>query len=199
MTVNICPTPSPRRTNPLPHRASWTRLATAASADLEFGRFRVLLRRRQLLADGRPVELGGRALDVLLVLLGADGALVTKEELISRVWPSVVVPEENLKFQVSALRKALGADRDLIRTEFARGYRFIGVLRVNDATAAPDCLGRERLRSASTLPSPAIPGSSPGRGGLGRGPHSCRRSFQSVNWAACIERGRFSGLDTIGV
>ena len=40
-------------------------------------------------------------------------------------------------------------------TEFGRGYRFIGVLRVNDATAAPDCLGRERLQSPATLPSPA--------------------------------------------
>jgi DNA-binding winged helix-turn-helix (wHTH) protein len=198
MTMNIRSKPSPRRGNPLPQGVSWSRRAAAASADLEFGRFRVLLRRRQLLADGVPVELGTRAFDLLMVLLEAEGALVTKEELISRVWPSVVVSEENLKFQVSALRKALGADRDLIRTEFGRGYRFIGVLRVNDATAAPDCLGRERLRSASTLPSPAIPGSSPGRGGLGRGPHSCRRSFQSVNWAACIERGRFSGLDTIG-
>ena len=74
MTVNIRPTPSPRRRDPLPHRASWSRPANAASADLEFGRFRVLLRRRQLLADGVAVELGGRALDVLLVLLEADGA-----------------------------------------------------------------------------------------------------------------------------
>jgi hypothetical protein len=52
---------------------------------------------------------------------------------------------------------------------------------VNDATAAPDCLGRERLRSARILFL-----------------HSCRRSFQSVNWAACIERGRSPGRDTIG-
>ena len=131
MTVNIRPTPSPRRRNPPPHRASWSRPATAASADPEFGRFRVLLRRRQLLADGVPVEVGGRALDVLLVLLEADGALVTKEELISRVWPSVVVSEENLKIQVHALRKALGAHRELILTEFGRGYRFTGVLRTN--------------------------------------------------------------------
>jgi DNA-binding winged helix-turn-helix (wHTH) protein len=131
MTVNIRPTPSPRRRNPLPHRASWSRPATAASADLEFGRFRVLLRRRQLLVDGVAVELGGRVLDVLLVLLEADGALVTKEQLLSRVWPGVVVPEDNLKFQVRALRKALGADRDLILTEFGRGYRFTGVLRIN--------------------------------------------------------------------
>src|SRR5271165_789649 len=189
MTMNIRPKPSPRRRNPLPNGVSWSGRATAASADLEFGRFRVLLRRRQLLADGVSVELGTRAFDLLLALLEADGSLVTKEELISRVWPSVVVSAENLKFQVSALRKALGADRDLIQTEFGRGYRFIGVLRVNDATAAPDCLGRERLRSAPTPPSPAIPGSSPGRGVSGWA-HSCRRSFQSVNWAACTERGR---------
>src|SRR5271165_2212908 len=180
MTMNIRPKPSPRRRNPLPNGVSWSGRATAASADLEFGRFRVLLRRRQLLADGVSVELGTRAFDLLLALLEADGSLVTKEELISRVWPSVVVSAENLKFQVSALRKALGADRDLIQTEFGRGYRFIGLLRVNDATAAPDCQGRERLRSARIL-----------------FPHSCRRSFQSANWAACTERGRFSGLDTI--
>ena len=79
MTINIRPTPSPRRTNALPTGASWSRRATAASANLEFGRFRVLLRRRQLLADGAPVELGTRAFDLLLVLLEADGALVTKK------------------------------------------------------------------------------------------------------------------------
>jgi DNA-binding winged helix-turn-helix (wHTH) protein len=192
MTMNIRPKPSARRRNPLPHGVSWSRRETAASADLEFGRFRVLLRRRQLLADGVPVELGTRAFDVLMVLLEADGALVTKEELLSRVWPGVVVAEENVRFQVAALRKALGADRDVIRTEVGRGYRFIGVLRMNGATAVPDCLGRERPRSAPTLPSPAS------GGGSGRGPHSCRRSFQGVNWAACTERGRFSGLETIG-
>ena len=131
MTMNICPKPSPRRGNPLPHGVSWSDWATAASADLEFARFRVLLRRRQLLADDVPVELGTRAFDVLMVLLEADGALVTKEKLLSRVWPGTVVAEENVKFQVAALRKALGADRDLILTEFGRGYRFTGVLRTN--------------------------------------------------------------------
>ena len=56
---------------------------------VEFGRFRVLLRRRQLLADGVPVELGTRAFDLLLVLSEADGLLVSKEELLSQVWPGV--------------------------------------------------------------------------------------------------------------
>ena len=101
----------------------------AADATLEFGRFRVLLRQRQLLADGVPVEVGTRAFDLLLVLLEADGSLVTKDELLSRVWPGIVVAEENLKVQISALRKALGEDRDFIRTEFGRGYRFTGAVR----------------------------------------------------------------------
>src|SRR5882762_3214492 len=101
----------------------------AAEATLEFGRFRVLLRQRQLAADGVPIELGSRALDLLLVLLQADGSLVTKDELLSRVWPGIVVAEENLKVQISTLRKALGEDRDFIRTEFGRGYRFTGAVR----------------------------------------------------------------------
>jgi DNA-binding winged helix-turn-helix (wHTH) protein len=130
MQPNTRPSSSPRRRNPLPEGGNRSRQATAG-ADLEFGRFRVLSRRRQLLADDVPVELGGRAFDVLMVLLEADGALVTKQELLSRAWPGVVVTEENVKFQVAALRKALGADRELIRTEFGRGYRFTGVLCAN--------------------------------------------------------------------
>jgi DNA-binding winged helix-turn-helix (wHTH) protein len=95
----------------------------------EFGRFRVLMRQRKLVADGVPVELGARALDLLLVLLEANGSLVTKDELLARVWPGIVVAEENLKVQMSALRKALGDDRGLIRTEFGRGYRFTAAVR----------------------------------------------------------------------
>jgi hypothetical protein len=113
--------------------------------------------------------------------LEADGALVSKEELLSRVWPGLVVSEENVKFHVFALRKALGAYRDLIRTEFGRGYRFIGVLRVNAATASFEYLRRERLRSDRIL-----------------FPHICLHSFRSENSAACTERGRYFGLDVVG-
>src|SRR5271165_4619248 len=138
------------RTNPrqIARRRNPRRWVAAA---IEFGRFRVLLRQRQLLADGVLVELGTRAFDLLLVLLDADGLLVTKEELLSRVWPGIVVSEENLKVQVSALRKALGADRDVIRTEFGRGYRFTGVLR---SSSVPNVYRRstpERLRSGTAL------------------------------------------------
>ena len=120
------------RANPPWHVANRSSSA-AAGAALEFGRCRVLLRRRQLLADGVPVELGTRAFDLPLVLLEADGSLVTKEELMRRVWPGIVVSQENLKVQVSALRKALGADRDVIRTEFGRGYRLIATIRWRNA------------------------------------------------------------------
>jgi DNA-binding winged helix-turn-helix (wHTH) protein len=101
----------------------------AAEVTFEFGRFRVLLRRRQLVADGAPIELGTRALDLLVVLLEANGSLVSKDELFSRVWPGIVVSEANLKVQISALRKALGEDRDFIRTEIGRGYRFTAAVR----------------------------------------------------------------------
>src|SRR5271157_3405370 len=159
------------RTNPrqIARRRNPRRWVAAA---IEFGRFRVLLRQRQLLADGVLVELGTRAFDLLLVLLEADGLLVTKEELLSRVWPGIVVSEENLKVQVSALRKALGADRDVIRTEFGRGYRFTGVLCSNDAADECQRPTRAKLRSAPTLPSPAS------GGGVGRGPQNWRQSLR---------------------
>jgi non-specific serine/threonine protein kinase len=77
-----------------------------------------------------PVELGARAFDILMVLIEAEGALVTHDELQSRVWPGIVVARDNLKVQISALRKALGEDRELIRTENGRGYRFTAAVRV---------------------------------------------------------------------
>jgi DNA-binding winged helix-turn-helix (wHTH) protein len=118
----------------------------AAEATLEFGRFRVLLRQRQLVADGVPIELGMRALDLLLVLLDADGSLITKDELMSRVWRGIVVAEENLKTQIFALRKALGDDRDFIRTEFGRGYRFTAAVRSTAARSASERQTRRRRR-----------------------------------------------------
>jgi DNA-binding winged helix-turn-helix (wHTH) protein len=120
----------------------------AADATLEFGRFRVLLRQRQLLADGVPVEMGTRAFDLLLVLLAADGSLVTKDELHSRVWPGIVVAEENLKVHICALRKALGEDRDFIRTEFGRGYRFTAAVRSTVAGNGCQRPTRRRYRSS---------------------------------------------------
>src|SRR5215831_14050815 len=96
------------------HLISQSSFATHDTA-FEFGRFRVLLRQRQLIADGVPVKLETRSLELLFALMEADGSLVTKEELLCRVWPGIIVSEENLKVQISALRKALGEDRDFVR------------------------------------------------------------------------------------
>ena len=135
MTMSSYAGPAPYREIPPPNGA-YSSSPAAADAMLEFGRFRVLLRRRQLVADGVPIELGTRGFDLLLALVEADGSLVTKEELMSRVWPGVVVAQENLKVQISVLRKALGEDRDLIRTEFGRGYRFTAAVRSTLASGA---------------------------------------------------------------
>ena len=122
-----------------------------AEQSLEFGRFRVLLRRRQLLADGMPIELGTRAFELLLVLLEADGALVSKEHLLARVWQGVVVAEDNLKVQVGKLRAALGEDRDLIRNEFGRGYRLTAAVRSTVAWRPSRCPIRRWSWSARGL------------------------------------------------
>src|SRR3954447_12434440 len=92
-------------------------------ASVAFGRFRVLPHRRELLADGQPIKLGGRAFDVLMALIEARGAIVGKDALMARVWADQVVEAHNLEAQISALRAAFGADRDLIRTVARRGYQ----------------------------------------------------------------------------
>jgi predicted ATPase/DNA-binding winged helix-turn-helix (wHTH) protein len=132
--------------------ADWPSIAmnpeTVASTTVEFGRFRVLSHRRELFADNRPVELGARAFDVLMALIEARGAVVSKDALMERVWPDRVVEENNLAFQISALRKAFASDRGLIRTVFGRGYQFTGVIRT--VLARPD----EQMASGVPRPTP---------------------------------------------
>jgi DNA-binding winged helix-turn-helix (wHTH) protein len=123
----------------------------AAEASLEFGRFRVLLRQRLLLADGAPIELGTRAFELLLALLEADGSLVSKEQLLARVWPGIAVAEDVVKVQVFALRRALGEDREYIRTEFGRGYRFIAPVRSTAPWGSHHCPMRHLYRSTEGL------------------------------------------------
>jgi predicted ATPase/DNA-binding winged helix-turn-helix (wHTH) protein len=134
-------------------------------APVEFGRFKVVRHRRELLANGRPVELGGRAFDTLLALIDARGTVLDKDELMSRVWPDRVVEENNLQAQISVLRKVFGADRHLIRTVAGRGYQFTGEVRAaatataatpprmtNLPEAASELIGREaEIREVTAL------------------------------------------------
>src|SRR3954453_21503225 len=92
--------------------------------ELRFGCFRAFLRRRQLFPGEQPIDLSSRAFDILMVLIQARGALVTKDEILSRVWPGIVVEENNLTVHIAALRKGLGQDKGLIQTVFGRGSRF---------------------------------------------------------------------------
>jgi len=108
--------------------------ASESSASFAFGRFLVLRHRRELLADDQPIRLGGRAFDVLMALIEARGAVVSKDALMARVWPDRVVEENNLQSQIMALRRAFGAERDLIRTISGRGYQFTGEIRVLPGT-----------------------------------------------------------------
>jgi DNA-binding winged helix-turn-helix (wHTH) protein len=105
----------------------------------------VLPHRRELLADGQPIRRGGRAFDVLMALIEARGAVVTKDALMARVWPERVVEENNLQAQISALRAAFGAERALIRTVSGRGYQFTGEIRIS---ASPDERASTRMAAA---------------------------------------------------
>jgi DNA-binding winged helix-turn-helix (wHTH) protein/TolB-like protein/tetratricopeptide (TPR) repeat protein len=88
-----------------------------------FGRF-TLEPRRQLLDSGRPVQIGGKALDILSVLAEAKGDLVTKDELMAAVWPGIVVEENAIQVHISAARKALAEHADRLVTVRGKGYRF---------------------------------------------------------------------------
>lgn len=101
-----------------------------ARASIAFGRFRISRHRRELLADDRPLKLGGRAFDVLMALIETPGAIIGKDVLMARVWPDRVVEENNLQAQISALRAVLGAERSLIRTVPGHGYQFTGEVRI---------------------------------------------------------------------
>src|SRR6202035_3988610 len=108
---------------------------------LSFGPFSLLTAERLLKKADESIPLGGRALDILIALTERAGEVVTHQELISTVWPDVTVEEANLRFQMAALRKALGDGRDGARylsNIFGRGYCFVApVTRSTAARTAP--------------------------------------------------------------
>ena len=96
--------------------------ANSRPPDYRFGRCELQPAAQRLLVDGEPVAVGPRAFDLLVALVERAGQLVSKTELLDRVWPGLVVEENNLQVQVSALRKILGPEA--IATVPGRGYRF---------------------------------------------------------------------------
>ncbi|HMF61690.1 MAG TPA: transcriptional regulator, partial [Vicinamibacterales bacterium] len=93
----------------------------------QFGPFLIDIAERMLRRDGETVPLTPKAFDVLVALIEKPGQLISKEELLQKVWPDTFVEESNLAYNIFALRRALGdtAERSLyIETVPKKGYRF---------------------------------------------------------------------------
>lgn len=92
---------------------------------IQIGKLQIDLEQGEIWQDGAMLHVGSRALDILALLIDADGALVSKKEIMERVWPTSCVEENNLQVHIAALRKALGEERHLIRTIPGRGYQLV--------------------------------------------------------------------------
>jgi len=122
--------------------------------EISFGPFRLLPAQRLLLEGDTPVRLGSRAFDILAVLVEHAGRLVSRQELIARVWPNLFVEECNLKIQVSSLRRVLGDGRSGVRyiaTVPGRGYEFVAPVTRADQ-ARPATLRAETQPNPHNLP-----------------------------------------------
>jgi predicted ATPase/DNA-binding winged helix-turn-helix (wHTH) protein len=98
------------------------------------GRWEIDLSTRELRALGICVPIGGRAFDIIATLVRANGELVTKTELMALVWPNLAIGENALRVHVSALRRALGEDREILKTAPGDGYRLVGRWEVRAAS-----------------------------------------------------------------
>jgi DNA-binding winged helix-turn-helix (wHTH) protein len=124
-------------------RVSWSKSCStisAAAPAIAFGPFPLLPTRRLLLEGEKPVRLGSRAFDLLVDLVERAGELVSREELMARVWPNTFVEEVNLKVQVAGLRRVLGdrwGSNRYLATIPGRGYRFVAPVTIADVRSTP--------------------------------------------------------------
>src|ERR1700731_759128 len=82
------------------------------------------------------------------VLVQSGGELVTKDDLVARVWPGVIVEKNTLQVHISAIRKALGPDREMLKTASGRGYRLLGAWTSRqECTSSVDSIDLEPMRS----------------------------------------------------
>jgi DNA-binding winged helix-turn-helix (wHTH) protein len=112
-----------------------TEIFGAVPTEISFGLFRLLPTQFLLLESGKPVPLGSRALEILIVLVLRAGQLVSKQELMARVWPNIFVDPANLTVHMSALRRLLRDGRDgnrFIINIPGRGYSFVSSVDVSE-------------------------------------------------------------------
>lgn len=117
------------------------------------GECEIDIARRELRVRGFPVPVGGRAFEIIEVLAQSAGELVTKVDLMNRIWPGAIVMDNTLQVHAAAVRKALGPYRNLLKTESRRGYRLLGnwAVRRHDATRPPVGLQRMRVNGESPV------------------------------------------------
>ena len=107
--------------------------AVTAAREIAFGPFRLRPTQFLLLEGDKPVRLGSRALQILVVLLERPGELISKHELMGRVWPDIFVEPANLTVHISALPRMLRDGRDgnrFIINIPGRGYSFVASVTV---------------------------------------------------------------------
>ncbi len=116
------------------------------------GECEIDLARRELRVLGSPVPVGGRAFEVIEVLAQSAGEIVTKDELMSRIWPGAIVTDNTLHVHAMAVRKALGPYRTLLKTESGRGFRLLGDWSVRPQGAARPPAGLQRVQVDGGFP-----------------------------------------------
>ena len=116
---------------------------------ISFGPFRLLPRARLLEKDGVPVHIGGRALDVLILLVGRPGEVVNKRELVEHVWTDVSVDEACLRFHVNGLRKALGDGASGAR--YVVNVRGAAIVLLRRLRGLPLCAARPQSTATQAL------------------------------------------------
>jgi DNA-binding winged helix-turn-helix (wHTH) protein len=114
-----------------------TRRFRASETAFLFGSFRLLPTQRLLLSGVEPVRVGSRALDILIILVERAGELVSKDELMARVWPNTFVVPANLTVHVTALRRALRGDGRYFVNIPGRGYFFVAPVVLEDGVRGP--------------------------------------------------------------
>lgn len=125
------------------------------AAMIQIGNLSVDFEQRDIRHHGASLRIGARALDILEVLHRANGSLVSKDDIMDAVWPGLIVEENRLQVHVATLRKALGPNRDLIKTVPGRGYLLIAHPPVAH-TVAPPAADAAHDADAASHPVPLV-------------------------------------------
>lgn len=136
MMIGHQATASPGATK-LPHATNMSAPDRGSAGVGDAARWEIDLVRRELRRHGVAVPVGGRAFEIIEVLARSAGELVTKDDLMARVWPGAMVEENTLQVHISAVRKALGSDRGILKTVSGRGYRLLGDWAIRQERMSP--------------------------------------------------------------